>query len=255
MKGIYAIKINCKYYVGKDVQIDKNKRLKEHLNLLRKNEHYNTYLQNAFNKHSGLYEYFVVFEESNISREELSEIEVFFIELLDTYNNGYNLTTGGEGGHGLIVDENGRIQRSERIIGELNPQSKLTNEQFYEIVELFKQGKTNPEIAEIYNLHDRYVSLIRHKKRFKSLWENIEEYEPEKSNGQPRGISYEQFVEIVSMLENGATNAEIQRKFSLSDGTGSRIRHKKLYKRFWNKYLKDNEKVQRPSNDSAEFEH
>ena len=62
-----------------------------------------------------------------------------------------------------------------------------------------------------------------------------------KSNGQKRALTYEKFIKVVEMLKNGATNAGIERAFNLSAGTGSRIRHKKLYKRFWNKYLEDNQ--------------
>ncbi|TSI08725.1 nuclease [Lysinibacillus sp. BW-2-10] len=239
MKGIYSISIGGKIYVGKDAQIDKKKRLKEHLNLLKKNEHYNTYLQNAYNKHKE-YKYCVLYKSDEITLEELSELKKEYINKLDSYNNGYNLTLGGEGGLGIVVDEQGRESRSKRTIGELNPQSKLSNEQFYEIVELFMQGKTNSEIAKMYNLHDRYVSLIRHKKRFKKLWETVEDYKEETSNGQRRGLDYNGFLKAVEMLKNGCTNAEIERTLGLSSGTGSRIRHKKLYKRFWNQYQEEN---------------
>lgn len=238
MKGIYCLKINNKVYIGKDAAIDKSKRLKEHLLMLKKDIHYNTYLQNAYNKYQN-YDYEVIFQTDAISLDELSNLEQFYINKYNSYHNGYNLTLGGEGGLGIVVDEKGRRLRSERSIGELNPQSKLTNNQFFEIVELFKSGKTNSDIASIYNLHDRYVSLIRHKRRFKKLWDKVNDYEPVKSNGQPRNLTYEQFVTIVEMLKTGETNAEIERRFNLAAGTGSRIRHKKLYKRFWNQYLKN----------------
>lgn len=237
MKGIYAIKINEKFYVGKDSQINKNKRLKEHLTLLKKNSHYNRYLQNAYNKYNGEYEYYILFEATKISNEELSDIEIFYIDYLDSYKRGYNLTLGGEGGTGIVISEEGKALRSERVKGELNPQAKLTNENFFEIVELFKVGKTNTEVGQQYGIHPQYVSLIRHKKRFKSLWDEVEEYTPTKSNGAIRGLSYEQFCELVDLLDEGWTNADLERKFSLGGGTGSRIRHKKLYKRYWNKYL------------------
>ncbi|MDP4107754.1 MAG: nuclease [Bacillota bacterium] len=240
MKGIYSIEINQKLYIGKDAQIDKSKRLKDHLLMLKKNCHYNRYLQKSFNKYKK-YKYRVLYKSNEISLEQLSKLEKHYIKKLGSYKQGYNLTLGGEGGLGIVVDEKGRQIRSERIIGELNPQSKLSNEQFYEIVELFKAGKTNSEVAEIYSLHDRYVSLIRHKKRFQKLWATVEDYEEEKSNGQKRALTYEQFIKVVEMLKKGATNAGIERAFNLSAGTGSRIRHKRLYRRFWNKYIEDNQ--------------
>lgn len=241
IKGIYSIEINNKYYIGKDTSIHKNKRLKEHLALLNKNEHYNKYLQNAYNKYHKIYKYQILFMDEYISNDELSDIEKFYIETFDTYNNGYNLTLGGEGGLGMVVSEEERLNRSIRCTGEQNPSSKITNDQFYEIVIMLKQGKTNREIADSFNLHERYVSLIRHKKRFKRLWETIEDYEPEYSNGNAEKegskITESVFLEIVRMLNEGRTNADIERTFGLSAGTGSRIRHKKLYKIWWERHF------------------
>ncbi len=236
MKGIYGIEIDGKFYIGKDTQISKEKRHKEHINMLKKNTHYNKPLQEAFNNNDGIYKYHVLLQDTNISNEELEDLEVLFIKEVGSYDNGYNLTLGGIGGSGVIISNEERERRSLKTTGELNPQSKITNEQFFEIVELFKQGKTNSEIADIYGLHDRYVSLIRHKKRFKKLWNDIEDYVEEKSDGQKRGLNYEQFKGVVQMLDDGETNKAIEIKYNLSSGTGSRIRNKKLYKRYWNQY-------------------
>ena len=41
MRGIYKITINDIVYIGKDFRIDLNKRLKAHLNLPKKDLHYN----------------------------------------------------------------------------------------------------------------------------------------------------------------------------------------------------------------------
>lgn len=69
------------------------------------------------------------------------------------------------------------------------------------------------------------------------MWKEVD-YEPKKSNKRnPRQkITYEIFLEIVKMIENGETNASIERRFSLSSGMGSRIRHKKIHRKFWKKY-------------------
>lgn len=238
MRGIYSIEICGKLYVGKDSRIIESKRLKEHLNMLRNGNHFNKGLQAAFNQDSN-YRYTVHFQSDNISLAELAELEIEFIEKLGSYEDGFNRTLGGIGGRGVKLDEKARKSRSERTIGELNPQAKLTNEQFYEIVELLKRGKTNSEIAEVYNLHDRYVSLIRHKKRFKNLWATVHGYVPDTSDGQRRGLAYKEFIEVVKLIRTGATNAEIERTYSLSAGTGSRIRHRKLYKKYWDIYDKE----------------
>lgn len=235
-QGIYMLEIHDRYYIGKDMEIHYNKRLREHQNLLKKNKHYNKYLQRSYNKYHNI-KYNKLIEFQNISKENLSKCEMFYIDLFDTYKAGYNLTKGGEGGNGLIISKEERINRSNRTTGERNPQSKLTNKQFYEIVIMLKEGKTNKEIAEKYNLHDRYVSLIRHKKRYKNLWMNVVDYTPEKSNDQIRGIDKNTFIEIVKLIKSGWTNADVERKYNLSSGTGSRIRNKRLYKRWWKEHF------------------
>jgi len=57
--------------------------------------------------------------------------------------------------------------------GENNSMSKITNEQFIEVVKMFKDGHTNRTIGNRYGLHPNYVSLIRHKKRWRKAWESI----------------------------------------------------------------------------------
>lgn len=241
MKGIYKICILDKCYVGKDSSIHKNNRLTNHLRDLNNNRHWNKELQEDYNKFGeDNLTYSVLESHENITEDEIYEREKYYIKLLNTYNEGYNKTLGGVGGSGIIFSEEHLRYRSESRTGELNPHSKLTNKQFFEIIELFKEGKSNREIADLYGLHDRYVSLIRHKKRFKNLFKFVKGYTPEKSDDQRRGLNYEQFTEVVALLKQGWTNADIQRKFGLSSGTGSRIRNKKLYKRYWEKYEQEN---------------
>ena len=55
--------------------------------------------------------------------------------------------------------------------GETNSQAKITESQATEIINLILEGLSNIEIADIFDLHDRYVSLIRGKKRWIYLWE------------------------------------------------------------------------------------
>lgn len=234
LRGIYFLKINEKYYIGKDAYIDQNRRIKDHLRLLNDNAHYNHYLQHAFNKYEIIDN--GILWQGFCSLKELATKEQSFIEAYNSYNNGYNLTLGGEGGLGMKYTSKQLEAKSERVAGEKNPQSKITDQQFFEIVKLLKEHKTNFEIAEVYDLHPNYVSLIRHKRRHKKLWEKVNDYEPIKSESQliiKGKVTIEMFLDIVDMLKNGATNAAIERKHNLSVGTGSRIRHKKLYKQWW----------------------
>lgn len=58
-------------------------------------------------------------------------------------------------------------------VGEDNSMSKLTNEQAFQLFQELPT-KTNTEISQMFNLHPRYVSLIRHKRRWKALWMQYE---------------------------------------------------------------------------------
>lgn len=51
-----------------------------------------------------------------------------------------------------------------------NSQAKLSREQAKELILLTLEGKTNKELSDLFNLHERYISLVRHKKRWRKIW-------------------------------------------------------------------------------------
>lgn len=77
----------------------------------------------------------------------------------------------------LTRGENTRKARKDKEWGQSgqdNPQAKLTNNQAFSLFDDLHKGLTNNELANKYNLHPRYVSLIRHKRRWKKLWQEYE---------------------------------------------------------------------------------
>lgn len=66
--------------------------------------------------------------------------------------------------------------------GEENHNSKLTELQVKEIYTLFEQGYTNDFIAKLYQIHSRYVSLIRHGKRWKYLYDETRPFKASVGN-------------------------------------------------------------------------
>ena len=96
---IYSIinKITNKRYVGKTTDIIK--RRNDHLNKLRNNKHINEKLQSAWNKYSEDNFLFEYKEYQDIEEEDLNILEIQEIKKYDSYNNGYNLTEGGDGGN------------------------------------------------------------------------------------------------------------------------------------------------------------
>lgn len=71
------------------------------------------------------------------------------------------------------------------------------------------------------------------------LWGDFADYKPEYSTGNDKNknLTPDQFIEVIHRLKNGATNASIEREYNLASGTGSRIRHKKMYASWWEKYI------------------
>lgn len=58
--------------------------------------------------------------------------------------------------------------------GEKNSMAKLSDERATHLIRDLQAGMTNDEAGEKYKLHARYVSLIRHKRRWKTLWQQLE---------------------------------------------------------------------------------
>lgn len=58
--------------------------------------------------------------------------------------------------------------------GERNSQAKLSDDQAERLINDLLNGMSNDDAGVMYGLHSRYVSLIRHKRRWKTLWERME---------------------------------------------------------------------------------
>lgn len=113
VSGIYSITclVNNKMYVG--LAIDINARIVAHHALLVKNKHYNSHLQNSWNKHG---ENNFIFEELEQCEEEhLYSCENWWCNMLDLHNinRGYNLAYTGQG-RPTRLTEGSIIKRTEK---------------------------------------------------------------------------------------------------------------------------------------------
>lgn len=90
------------------------KRYWHHRWKLKHNNHDNKYLQNTWNKYG---ENDFKFEVIHILKEHenLDELEIMYISKYDSYNNGFNLTTGGDGKNNCPMSE-----KAKKIVGMKN---------------------------------------------------------------------------------------------------------------------------------------
>ena len=119
MTGIYCIEntVNGKKYVGKALDIDA--RWRSHRCELNKGVHVNRHLQRAWKKNGANAFRFYVLEE--LEPNELCSAEIKWIQKLNTFGNGYNLTAGGEGQAGRCLTEEQKKHLSEINMGDKNP--------------------------------------------------------------------------------------------------------------------------------------
>jgi len=109
--SIYTVicKVNQKRYIGQTVK-NVATRWKEHLREC-STDTGNRALYNAIKKYGqGMFSIRIL--EEDVPRDKLSEREIYWIEQFDTYNNGYNSTTGGEVSYTIREDVKQKISSS-----------------------------------------------------------------------------------------------------------------------------------------------
>ena len=122
MIGIYKItnKTNNKCYIGQSVDIQA--RWNKHLSTYSLNSAPNYELYRAMKKYGASQFIFEIIEECR--QEELNEKEKYWIEYYDSFNNGYNMTIGGEACNGT----NDKKVYQYALTGELLNEYKSAHE-------------------------------------------------------------------------------------------------------------------------------
>lgn len=95
-------------------------------------------------------------------------------------NRPENLEIGTQGDNihhfwrnfGIVESVDVEMERPWKA-GENHHNAKLSLEQVCEMIELMFKGYTNKQLSEMYDVHNRYISLIRHKRRWKIAWKEL----------------------------------------------------------------------------------
>ena len=142
--GIYKITCleNNKIYIGQAIDIED--RWKTHIQCLNRNKHHNIHLQRAWNKY-GINKFkFEVVEYCEVSI--LNDKEIYWIEKLDAFKNGYNRTTGGGGTLGRKYTN----EEIEKRTGKNNPfYKKKHKDGWLEMVISASNEKTSKPVLQI----------------------------------------------------------------------------------------------------------
>lgn len=118
--------------------------------------------------------------------------------------------------------------------GENHHSNKLTEAQVRDMITEMANGANNNEIGNKYNLHPRYVSLIRSKKRWRTVWDTLDIDLP-KSNKipeyKPRTNSKLPIEDQISIIKDLSThsNIELAKKYNLDPSVISRVRAGKTW--------------------------
>lgn len=163
--GIYLIGFegSTKKYIGSAFRINGefrsrkgfNSRWRRHLYLLRSNKHHSKKLQNAYNKYSLDSMYFCILEETR----ELAR-ENYYINLYDSFNNGYNCVELANSMIGFNHSELAKKKMSEIKTTKMEISVKEKSEEF---LTFFKKGLTFKEIRDIMSISRRLGENISKK--------------------------------------------------------------------------------------------
>lgn len=167
-RGIYCFtnKINNKQYVGQSMNIEDryNAHRTRHLN--KSSSMYSSAFYEALRKYG--FENFtfeIIDSNDNYVKEDLNQLERYYIKQLDTYNNGYNMNYGGDS---IYVTH----FLSEKEVLEIRNK-------------IFSTTKTFKDIALEYNVSDSLITQINQGK----IWTEIGNFSyPVRENTQTNNV-------------------------------------------------------------------
>lgn len=238
--GIYGIKClsNNVEYIGQTYE-SFYKRWTAHKWHLKRNKHNNIFLQNAYNKYGSdnfIFYPIYSFDQSlkeEIDKNKLNELEKDTISKHNTFNNGFNLTTGGENYimNPLSEETKRRIGKKNRV----NMTGRVLSEETKE-----KMSKS----------HKGYKKTLEHRKNLSKALTGYKRSEEQKekcrlANQGSKQKTAKYNEEIVANIRidymNGITQKLLSEKYNISQSTIFTFVHHQRWKYVipegWEKFI------------------
>lgn len=177
---IYIIRntVNDKVYIGQTTTNTHTRFMQHCKKSVLATRHYKLY--NAIKKY-GKDKFYIEELETNIPVELLNEKEISYVAKFNSFRNGYNSTTGGDG----------------RTINNEYDEAK--------IVELYKRGKTLKEIGVVYGVSETTISRVLERLKVPT---------------RPDGRKYDNFGEkFVEMWNEGISIPKMAKEFNVHERT------------------------------------
>ena len=252
MVCIYKIEsaIDGKVYIGQTINF--NKRKNSHFSNLRKDTHFNSYLQRSFNKNGE--ENFSIEVVEECSSENLDRLEKHYIKYFKSDNQkyGFNMMSGGQINRGCFTEEvrkkmsesgKGKIFTDEhkkkigdsnkgKLIseiainkmkltkslnsykhsGENNSNSVISDICAEEIIHLLLANMKVDEISSMYDISNYIVNNLLYNKSYKHIMSDIREKLVKKSESDFN----EKLESAVKLYCNGMSQNEIAKNLNIS---------------------------------------
>lgn len=227
--GIYAIinKCNNKIYIGQSKSI--KQRIARHKSELKHNHHKNIYLQREYNKYG--YECFDFVLLELCAESEMTDKEKYYIKKYQSndYNNGFNLTDGGENTEWTELAREKMRGRNNHMYGKkpsgttlkamrmssLGSSDKLTHEDVKDIKIKLLQNVGIKDISKKYGVTTSTIHKIYSLKNWDWVAEELNEKLTNKRKGSHDLIA-ERNKKILHDIENGLTTKFLMEKYNVS---------------------------------------
>lgn len=184
--------LNNKCYVGY-TKFSIDKRWNQHIHRSNK-RNINAKFDNALRKYS-IANWNVEVLEEGLTVNQSKVKEQFYINLFDSYNNGYNSTLGGDGNQGIIMSEESNKKRSNALKGKPKNYVRM-------------HGKTHSNESKL--------KISSSHKGMKKPWVKWSNEQILKRALTRRALTFEQYQELHILKTKGFTRKQISQKLNVS---------------------------------------